>query len=49
MVLFFFLRLFFGCGPFLKSLLNVSRYGFCFFVLIFLARVMWDLSSPTRD
>ena len=44
----FFLRLFFffSCGSFLKSLLNLSQYYFCF---VFLATGMWNLSSLTRD
>ena len=37
----------FWCGPFLKSLLNLSQ--FCFYVLTFWPWDMWDLSSPTRD
>ena len=36
---------FFGYGPFLKSLLNLLHYCFCFIVLAFLATGMWDLSS----
>ena len=41
---------FFWCGPFLKSLLNLLQYCFCFmFCGFFWPRGMWDLSSPTRD
>ena len=29
---------FFGCGQFLKSLLNLLQCCFCFYVLVFLAR-----------
>ena len=40
----FFLRFFFWCGPFSKSLyLNLLQYCFCFFT--FLPQSMWDLSS----
>ena len=36
--------------PFLKSLLNLLQYCFCFmFCFSFLAGGMWDLSSPTWD
>ena len=41
-VFFFF---FLGYGPFLKSLLNLLHYCFCFIILAFLATGMWDLSS----
>ena len=41
----FFLR-FFGCGPFLKSLLNLLQYCFCF---MFGREAGGDLSSLTRD
>ena len=34
---------------FLKSLLNLLQYCFCFMFLFFWPRGMWDLSSPTRD
>ena len=41
---------FFWCGPFLKSLLNLLQYCFCFFyVLVFWPWGMWDLGSRTRD
>ena len=33
----------------LKSLSNVLQYCFCFYVLLFWPRGMWDLSSLTRD
>ena len=36
-------------GPFLKSLLNLLQYCFCFMFWFFWSRGMWDLSSPTRD
>ena len=36
------------CGPFLKSLLNLLHYCFCF-VLVFWRWGLKDLSSPTRD
>ena len=38
----------FWCGQFLKSLLNLLQYCFCFCVLVSWLRGMWDLSSPTR-
>ena len=41
--LFFFFKVFFFNGPFLKSLLNLLQYCFCF---IFCPRTMWDLNSP---
>ena len=47
-IFFFFKIFFFGCGPFLKSLLNLSQYCL-FYVLVFCLQGMWDLSSPTRD
>ena len=34
---------------FLKSLLNLLQYCFCFMFWCFWPRGMWDLSSPTRD
>ena len=46
---YFFLKIFFLCGPFLKSSLNLLQYCFCFMFLVFWLRGMWDLSSPTRD
>ena len=45
---FFFLR-FFWCGPFLKSLLNLLQYCFCFMFWFFWPQGMWDLSSLTGD
>ena len=30
---FLFLKIFFGCGPFLKSSLNLLQYCFCYFIL----------------
>ena len=39
-----------SCGPFLKSLLNLLQYCFCFmFCFFFWLRGMWDLSSPMRN
>ena len=46
---FFFKIFFFWRGPFLKSLLNLLQYCFCFMFLVFWPQGMWDLSSPTRD
>ena len=43
-----FLRFFFWCGPFLKSLLNLLQYCFCFHVLVVWLQGVWHLSSPTR-
>ena len=42
---------FFWHGPFLKSLLNLLQYCFCFMCwqVFFWPGSMWDLSSPTRD
>ena len=40
---------FFDVDHFLKSLLNLLPYCFCFMFLVFWPRGMWDLSSPTRD
>ena len=40
---------FLWCGPFLKSLLNLLQYCFCFMLWCFWSQGMWDLSSPTRD
>ena len=42
-------RFFFLCGPFLKSLLNLLQYCFCFMFWLFWPQCIWDLSSPTRD
>ena len=36
------------CGQFLKSLLKLLQYCFCF-MIFFWPQGMWDLSSPTRD
>ena len=44
-----FLTRFSVCEPFLKSLLNLLQYCFCFLYLFFCPRGMWDLSSPTRE
>ena len=44
-----YLKIFFWCGPFLKSLLNLLQYCFCFMLWFFGHWGMWDLSSPTRD
>ena len=41
----YFFFFFLGYGPFLKSLLNLLHYCFCFIILAFLATGMWDLSS----
>lgn len=32
-----------------KCLLNVLQFCFCFFVLVFWLRGMWDLNSPSQD
>ena len=43
---------FFSCGPFLKSLLNLLQYCFCFMFWFFgcdWPRGVQNLSSPTRD
>ena len=45
----FFSRLFFWCGPFLKPLLNLLNYCFCFMSWFLWSRGMWNLSSPTGD
>ena len=48
----FFLKIFFfffWCGPFLKSLLNLLQYCFCFMFLFFSPQCIWGLSSLTRD
>ena len=47
-ILVFFFKIFW-CGPFLKSLLNLLQYCFCFMFWCFWPWGMWDLSSPTRD
>ena len=44
----FFLKIFL-CEPFLKSLLNLLQYCFCFMFWFFWPWDMWDLSSLTRD
>ena len=43
----FFLRFFFLCGPFLKSL-HLLQYCSCF-MFLFWPRGMWDFGSLTRD
>ena len=50
-LLFFFkIYMYFLCGPFLKSLLNLLLYCFCcYYILDFWPQGMWDPSSPTRD
>ena len=45
---FFFLKMFL-MWIFLKTLLNLLQYCFCFMFLIFWPWGMWDFSSPTRD
>ena len=49
----FFFLIFFGCEPFLKSLLNLLyllKYHFYFiWFVLFLLWGMWDLSSSSRD
>ena len=40
---------FFGCGPFLKSLLNLLQHRFCFMLYVFWPWGTWNLSSPTSD
>ena len=42
-------RLFFGCGPFLKSLWNLLQYGFFLVFLSLRSPGIWDLSFLTRD
>ena len=45
-----FIRFFFLMWSiFLKPLLNLLQYCFCFFVLFFWPQCMWDLNSLTRD
>ena len=44
-----FLRNIFWCGPFLKSLWNLSQHCFCFMFCFFWLWGMLDLSSPTRN
>ena len=46
-VLFFQYIFFPRCGPFLKSLLNLLQYCFCF--MFFWPRDLWDLRSVIRD
>ena len=46
---FYFLNIFLDVGHFLKSLLNLLQYCFCFYDLVFWPQGMWDLSSPSRD
>ena len=48
-VLFCFLLCFLWCGPFLKSLVNLLQYSFCFMFRFFLPQGMRDLNLPTRD
>ena len=43
-----FLKIFFGCGPFLKSLWNLIQHSFCFMFWCFGLEAC-GLSSPTRD
>ena len=45
----FFLRFFFSCGPFLKSILNLLQYCYCFMFWSFWPWGTWHLSSLTRD
>ena len=48
-------KIFFGCGPFLKSLLEKKKKSlywmlqYCFYFKSFWPQGMWDLSSLTRD
>ena len=44
----FFLKDFFWCGPFLKSLLNLLQ-DCLFYVLVYCLQGMWGLSSLSRD
>ena len=48
---FLFLKIFFffWCGLFLKSLLNLPQYCFCFLLGFFRPWGIWNLSSLTRD
>ena len=39
----------FGCGPFLKFLLSLLPYCFCFILWVSWLRGRWHLSSSTRD
>ena len=39
----------FWCKPFLKILLNLLQYCFCFMFFFFCLQGMWYLSSLTRD
>ena len=46
----YFFLFFLGCGPFLKSLLNLLQYCFCCLCFGFVwPWAMWDLNSLTRD
>ena len=45
----FFFEDFFLCVPFLKSLLNLLQYCFCFKFQLLWPQDMWELSFPTRD
>ena len=45
----FFLSFVFWCGLFLKSLLNLLQYCFCFMFWFLWSRGMWDLSCPAKD
>ena len=45
---FFFKFFFFGCGPFLKSLLNLLQHCFCF-MFCFFDPETWDFSFLTKD
>ena len=50
LILGFFLRFFFfWCGPFLKFLLNVWQYSFCFVFWFFGYKAWGNLSAPRRD
>ena len=44
-VYFYFLKVFFGCGPFLKSLLNFLQYFFCFMFWFFCGVLTPQFSS----
>ena len=46
---FFKKNFFFWCGLFLKSLLNLPQYCFCFLLGFFRPWGIWNLSSLTRD
>ena len=45
----FFFKIFFSCGPLLKSILNLLQYRFCFMFWSFWPWGMWHLSFLTRD